>query len=60
MCAPSLHSRGAGLLQERGAKSTLVAARELGLRAIGIELTEHYYHIARARLAEQLPLAVHS
>lgn len=43
-----------------GSGSTLVAARELGLRAIGIEITEHYYHIARARLAEQLPLAVHS
>lgn len=41
-----------------GSGSTLVAAQELGLRAIGIELTEHYYHIARARLAEQLPLTI--
>ena len=39
-----------------GSGSTLVAARELGLRSIGFELTEHYYNLARERLAEQTPL----
>lgn len=38
-----------------GGGSTLVAVHQMGLDAVGIEMTEDNYKIAAARIAELLP-----
>ncbi len=39
-----------------GGGATLVAAHQMGLDAVGVELTESNYKVAQARIAELLPL----
>jgi len=54
---PPYSSGGLILDPFAGSGTTLVAAALEGYRAIGCELSEHYYHVARERLAALIPFS---